>query len=317
MGLQRSPVRASRAEKDDKTAASSLHSPLRLPLKHNRCSWSRQMLGGRALVGYNKIQISASRNGEFRGAECYAISRQASAMARTETIRGLARGLQVLQALQATPISSLHDIHLRPTYPSRAYYVSSTRSNSSGRCRGAWPTVTTASAALPAPHASVTETTAWRKRQRRCSTVSARRYPGPPTYSCRPAITWSGGKPAVRRVLRQSPELHDPHRPTGELADDRSWDAPIWRSAQTGNGKTSCGGCVNRTSRRTGWHATPSKSTRCSPRREREAMGRARRVSPAASTAIRRTTDSPASPCHCSTALACMVRSTSFGSGPS
>ena len=33
-------------------------------------------------------------------------------MARTETIRGLERGLQVLQALQATPISSLHDIHL-------------------------------------------------------------------------------------------------------------------------------------------------------------------------------------------------------------
>ena len=33
-------------------------------------------------------------------------------MAMTETIRGLERGLQVLQALQATPISSLHDIHL-------------------------------------------------------------------------------------------------------------------------------------------------------------------------------------------------------------
>jgi IclR family mhp operon transcriptional activator len=33
-------------------------------------------------------------------------------MARTETIRGLERGLQVLQALQANPISSLHEIHL-------------------------------------------------------------------------------------------------------------------------------------------------------------------------------------------------------------
>lgn len=33
-------------------------------------------------------------------------------MAKSETIRGLERGLQVLQALQATPISSLHDIHL-------------------------------------------------------------------------------------------------------------------------------------------------------------------------------------------------------------
>lgn len=33
-------------------------------------------------------------------------------MARAETIRGLERGLQVLQALQAIPISSLHDIHL-------------------------------------------------------------------------------------------------------------------------------------------------------------------------------------------------------------
>jgi IclR family transcriptional regulator, mhp operon transcriptional activator len=33
-------------------------------------------------------------------------------MARTETIRGLERGLQVLQALQSIPIASLHDIHL-------------------------------------------------------------------------------------------------------------------------------------------------------------------------------------------------------------
>lgn len=33
-------------------------------------------------------------------------------MARHETIRGLQRGLQVLQALQSNPISSLHDIHL-------------------------------------------------------------------------------------------------------------------------------------------------------------------------------------------------------------
>ena len=35
-----------------------------------------------------------------------------SPMARTETIRGLERGLQVLQALQATPILSLHDLYL-------------------------------------------------------------------------------------------------------------------------------------------------------------------------------------------------------------
>ena len=33
-------------------------------------------------------------------------------MARSETIRGLERGLQVLQALQASPISSLHEIHV-------------------------------------------------------------------------------------------------------------------------------------------------------------------------------------------------------------
>ena len=33
-------------------------------------------------------------------------------MARTETIRGLERGLQVLQTLQSIPIASLHDIHL-------------------------------------------------------------------------------------------------------------------------------------------------------------------------------------------------------------
>ena len=33
-------------------------------------------------------------------------------MANTQTIRGLQRGLEVLQALQSKPISSLHDIHL-------------------------------------------------------------------------------------------------------------------------------------------------------------------------------------------------------------
>src|SRR5439155_16253740 len=33
-------------------------------------------------------------------------------MGRLETIRGLERGLLVLQALQTNPISSLHDIHL-------------------------------------------------------------------------------------------------------------------------------------------------------------------------------------------------------------
>jgi IclR family transcriptional regulator, mhp operon transcriptional activator len=33
-------------------------------------------------------------------------------MAKRETIRGLQRGLQVIQALQANPISSLHEIHL-------------------------------------------------------------------------------------------------------------------------------------------------------------------------------------------------------------
>ena len=33
-------------------------------------------------------------------------------MARTQIIRGLERGLQVLQTLQTKPISSLHDIHL-------------------------------------------------------------------------------------------------------------------------------------------------------------------------------------------------------------
>ena len=33
-------------------------------------------------------------------------------MPGSETIRGLERGLQVLQALQANPIASLHEIHL-------------------------------------------------------------------------------------------------------------------------------------------------------------------------------------------------------------
>src|SRR5258705_3759451 len=33
-------------------------------------------------------------------------------MPRVETIRGLERGLQVLQVLQSEPISSLHDIHV-------------------------------------------------------------------------------------------------------------------------------------------------------------------------------------------------------------
>jgi IclR family transcriptional regulator, mhp operon transcriptional activator len=33
-------------------------------------------------------------------------------MVRSDTIRGLERGLQVLHALQASPIASLHDIHL-------------------------------------------------------------------------------------------------------------------------------------------------------------------------------------------------------------
>ena len=50
---------------------------------------------------------SGERNGEFRLAECY--DRR---VAKTETIRGLERGLLVLQTLQANPILSLHDIHL-------------------------------------------------------------------------------------------------------------------------------------------------------------------------------------------------------------
>jgi IclR family transcriptional regulator, mhp operon transcriptional activator len=40
------------------------------------------------------------------------IGRRRVFMAKSDTIRGLERGLQVLHALQASPIASLHDIHL-------------------------------------------------------------------------------------------------------------------------------------------------------------------------------------------------------------
>jgi IclR helix-turn-helix domain len=60
-------------------------------------------------------QHSAPRNVGYRRAERIESPRfiQDCSMHRSsETIRGLERGLQVLQALQSSPISSLHDIHL-------------------------------------------------------------------------------------------------------------------------------------------------------------------------------------------------------------
>src|SRR6267154_5553022 len=58
---------------------------------------------------------SAPRKVEFRHAECKytAISvGDSGQMEKSSTIRGLERGLQVLQLLQSNPILSLHDIHV-------------------------------------------------------------------------------------------------------------------------------------------------------------------------------------------------------------
>ncbi|MFL6949321.1 MAG: helix-turn-helix domain-containing protein, partial [Xanthobacteraceae bacterium] len=63
----------------------------------------------------------------FRGPECWiplcgmlswhSHSRTTAAMPRVEMIRGLARGLRVLQVLQSQSTSSLHDIHLATRIP--------------------------------------------------------------------------------------------------------------------------------------------------------------------------------------------------------
>jgi IclR family transcriptional regulator, mhp operon transcriptional activator len=67
-----------------------------------------------------KSPNSAERKAWFRRAECAIASAfflstapgSGRSMPRSQTIRGLERGLQVLQCLQANPIASLHDLHL-------------------------------------------------------------------------------------------------------------------------------------------------------------------------------------------------------------
>jgi len=55
---------------------------------------------------------SGQRNATFPQAEGFWVTRGAMLMGTSTTIRGLERGLKVLQALQYNPISSLHDIYL-------------------------------------------------------------------------------------------------------------------------------------------------------------------------------------------------------------
>ena len=118
-------------------------------------------------------------------------------MAKTDTIRGLRRGLEVLQALQANSILSLHEIYLatgisKPSLLRILHTLEEFGMVSRRLADGHYRISTVANA----PRASATVTIGLPKRQLRSSIGCVRRYRGRPTCSCLPAITWSGGRPA-------------------------------------------------------------------------------------------------------------------------
>jgi IclR family transcriptional regulator, mhp operon transcriptional activator len=68
-------------------------------------------------TAFRKAESSIPQRGMFNSVERNATMLTATAMKvprmpRSQTIRGLERGLQVLQVLQSNPISSLHDVHV-------------------------------------------------------------------------------------------------------------------------------------------------------------------------------------------------------------
>src|SRR5688500_15846969 len=132
---------------------------------------------------------SVQRNDGFRKAE-YTIwlrgARRRSTMAKAETIRGLERGLKVIEALQANPISSLHDIHLATAIskPSllRVLHTLEQFGLVSRRLADGHYRFST-----PGRRANATATIASPRRPPPCSTGCARKYPGRPICSFQPA----------------------------------------------------------------------------------------------------------------------------------
>src|SRR2546430_2597472 len=112
----RAPVPTATTEKDGERAASPFHTPGTAPMRFGRmqgCAFRH----GKAT---RKCNHSATRKEWFRAAE-HCIPRSGTlewprfvrdrSMARADTIRGLERGLRVLQTLQSSSILSLHEIH--------------------------------------------------------------------------------------------------------------------------------------------------------------------------------------------------------------
>ena len=127
-------------------------------------------------------------------------------MPRAETIRALERGIEVLAVLQSNPISSLRRYSSRDAHPqaqpaAHPQDVRAERHRVTSPCRRSLSD----EHVHARPRASAIATLTSPRRRHRCWIGSAGRFSGRPTCSCRQAIAWNGGKPAVR--IRRSSSI--------------------------------------------------------------------------------------------------------------
>ena len=119
----------------------------------------------------------------------------------TKTIRSLERGLQVLKALDAAPISSLQEIHQQTRISKPTLLRILLTLEQSGLVSRRLPTDAIALARVwHASAASVTVMIVSQKRPPRCSIDCARKYRGRPISWCQPATIWRSGRQAARTV---------------------------------------------------------------------------------------------------------------------
>jgi IclR family transcriptional regulator, mhp operon transcriptional activator len=237
-------------------------------------------------------------------------------MPKPETIRGLERGLQVLQFLQANPISSLHNIYLATDISKPSLL----------RILQTLEQFGLVSRRLADGHyriSSFVRPTRKRDRYDRVAEAAA-----PVLDRLCHKVSWpsdlfvpAGDHMERRETSRSlSPYINHPGYMI-RIGQPVNW-------LLTGVGRAYLAFCPDRVResilqrlRRSDQPEDrlardPKQTTRFSRRRVRKDMARALRVSSAVSTAIRKTMGSQVSLFRCGTVSACMDRSISCGSGP-
>ena len=187
-------------------------------------------------------------------------------MAKSSTIRGLERGLQVLTALDATPIAALHDLHDLDRYP-EAEPAAHPQHAGTGRAGLAPPR------RRPLPHQRRSRVHGAQARPPRAARRGrgARARPAVPAPAMAVGPRGSRGRPSGEPRDQPDPKPLCRSSATGSATRSAGCSAasaaPISRSARTRSGRQSSLPCANRTSPRIGSRAR-SETAGQHPRRD-------------------------------------------------